>query len=47
MTEPVARCEACGAWTYLHAMDKLMGNSHFCIDCKAKQKGSRYVAKSN
>jgi len=44
MTEPVARCESCGSWTYLYALDKLMGNPHFCNDCKAKQKGKRHVA---
>ena len=45
MTEPVARCESCGSWTYLYALDKLMGNPHFCNDCKAvKAKGSYEVA---
>ncbi len=44
--EPIERCESCGAWTYLYAIDKLMGHPHFCTDCKNKQKGKRRVAKS-
>jgi hypothetical protein len=45
--EPIARCESCGAWTYLYALDKLMGHPHFCVNCKIKQKGKPIVTKSN